>query len=149
MWNGKTESAIGVRLLYARESRKVRISLVISARLSVCVCLCLPVCLSVCLSVCPSVCLCLPICLCLSVCPSVCLCLPICLSVSALCLSVCTNAAPTGCIFLKSDMSVEKLQIQLKSGKTIGHMNTQVCFILLTATCVVLPWPHFQNLLHC
>jgi hypothetical protein len=42
---------------------------------------------------------------------------------------------------------VEKLQIQLKSDKIIGHLNTQVYFIMLTATCVVLPWKHFQNLL--
>jgi len=47
-------------------------------------------------------------------------------------------------------MSVEKLQIQLKlEKKIIGHMNTQVCFMLLTLTYVVLPWHQFQNLLRC
>jgi len=64
--------------------------------------------------------------------------LPVCLSMYV-CMYVCINTSPTGRLFLKSDMSVEKLQIQLQSDKIISHMNTQVCFILLTATCFVLP----------
>jgi hypothetical protein len=86
LWNGKTESAIGVRIFYPRESRNVRFSLVVSARLSVC-------------------------------------------------MYVCVTTAPTGCIFLKSDVCRETANPVKIGKKIIGHMNTQVFFHIDSDVC--------------
>jgi len=61
---------------------------------------------------------------------------------------VCINTAPTGCIFLKSDVCWETAN-SVKTGKKLSVTWIPKCFMLLTATCVVLPWHQFQSLLHC